>query len=350
MFWGNYISLIGATIFILVGLVLLVDFAHSWSETCLHNWEESDSSLWQFILIGSSLGLYAAAITMTGVLYGFFAGSGCTMNRFFISFNLALCVVITIMSIHPAIQEANPRSGLSQSSMVVAYCTYLITSAVANHTHATCNPLHNGSGSATRSTAAVLGAAFTFLAIAYSTTRAATQSRALVGNAKRGGKIQLSSDGDHEIGVINTQPSRKDTPRYQAILAAVEAGYGFLKRLYCTVSLLNGTVVRYLLLLWMKISTMRTTRSLERKGMMRKLPLVITCAPVLLFSYVPTNVLHSTLGFTLSSSWRQCTSPCFSRTGESLSLSPQSLLFSLWFRSDTVCLMIVLCSHSTGTS
>lgn len=224
MFWANYISLIGATVFILIGLVLLVDFAHSWSETCLHNWEESDSSLWQFILIGSSLGLYAAAITMTGVLYGFFAGSGCTMNRFFISFNLALCIIVTIMSIHPFIQDANPRSGLSQSSMVVAYCTYLITSAVANHTHATCNPLHNGSGSATRSTAAVLGAAFTFLAIAYSTTRAATQSRALVGNAKRGGKIQLPTNGDHEIGVINTQPSRKDSPRYQAILAAVEAG------------------------------------------------------------------------------------------------------------------------------
>jgi len=107
--------------------------------------------------------------------------------------------------------------------MVVAYCTYLITSAVANHTHATCNPLHYGSGSATRNTAAALGAGFTFLAIAYSTTRAATQSRALVGNAKKGGNIRLS-DGDHEIGVINTQPSRKDNPRYQAILAAVEAG------------------------------------------------------------------------------------------------------------------------------
>lgn len=223
MFWANYVSLLGATVFILIGLVLLVDFAHSWSETCLEKWEETGSSLWQFILIGSSLGLYVASITMTGILYGFFAGSGCTLNRFFISFNLALSIIITAMSIHPVIQDANPRSGLSQSSMVVAYCTYLITSAVANHTHTTCNPLHNGSGSATRNTAAVLGAAFTFLAIAYSTTRAATQSRALVGNAKKGGNIRLS-DGEHEIGVITTQPSRHDNPRYQAILAAVEAG------------------------------------------------------------------------------------------------------------------------------
>lgn len=230
MFWGNYISVIGASVFILVGLVLLVDFAHSWSETCLENWENTESGFWQFILIGSSLGLYAACIAMTAVLYAFFASSGCNLNRFFISLNLALCIVITILCIHPVIQDANPRSGLSQSSMVAAYCTYLIASAVANHTHKTCNPIHDGSGTATRSTAAVLGAVFTFLAIAYSTTRAATQSRALVGtHGKKGQPIFLNEDGDEaghggSVGLVTSQPSKKDSPRYQAILAAVQAG------------------------------------------------------------------------------------------------------------------------------
>jgi len=216
---------VGATIFILIGLVLLVDFAHSWSETCLEKWENSDSALWQFVLVGSSLGMYAASIAMTGVLYAFFASSGCTLNRFFISFNLALCVLITILSIHPVVQDANPRSGLSQSSMVAAYCTYLIMSAVGNHTHKTCNPIHNGGeGSGTQQTTVILGALFTFLAVAYSTTRAATQSRALVGKGQKSGAIQLSSEGDHEVGLVTTQPSRKDNPRYQAILAAVQAG------------------------------------------------------------------------------------------------------------------------------
>jgi len=41
MFWGNYIPLIVTTIFILLGLVLLGDFGHSWSELCLENWEAS---------------------------------------------------------------------------------------------------------------------------------------------------------------------------------------------------------------------------------------------------------------------------------------------------------------------
>ncbi|KAL5526630.1 TMS1 [Sanghuangporus sanghuang] len=228
MVWGNYIAMVGATLFILLGLVLLVDFAHSWSETCLENWENSpNSNLWQWILVSSTGGMYAATIALTGVLYAFFAGSGCTLNQFFISFNLVLCIIITILCIHPAIQEANPRSGLAQSSMVAIYCTYLITSAVGNHTHAACNPLHGGTAKGTQTTTVVLGAIFTFIAIAYSTSRAATQSRALVGkNKKSGGAVALPVDedrlGDHSL--VTTQPSKKDSPRYQALLAAVEAG------------------------------------------------------------------------------------------------------------------------------
>lgn len=233
MFWGNYVALIGSSMFILLGLVLLVDFAHSWSETCMDNWENSPtgSNLWQWILLGSTAAMYIFTVAVTSVLYAFFAGSGCTLNRFFISFNLALCIIITIICVHPVVQEHNPRSGLAQSAMVAAYCTYLIISAISNYVHESgaCNPLRNGSTTAkgTRTTAMVVGGTFTFLAIAYSTTRAATQSRVLVGKGKRGGAIHLSDnelEGHSELGFVNTQPRRTETPRYQALLAAVEAG------------------------------------------------------------------------------------------------------------------------------
>jgi serine incorporator 1/3 len=203
--------------------------AHSWTETCLLNWENSNSNTWQWILISSTLGMYAAAITLTGVLYGYFAGPGCGLNRFFISLNLALIILITGLSIHPSIQERNPRSGLAQSAMVSAYCTYLIVSAVGNHAHESCNPWRKGGAAeSTRTTTVVLGAIFTFLAIAYSTSRAATQSRALVGRGKRaGGAVVLEEgqDAQAELGVVSTQPKYKDSPRYQALVAAVEAGF-----------------------------------------------------------------------------------------------------------------------------
>ncbi|OCF35200.1 membrane protein [Kwoniella heveanensis BCC8398] len=233
MFYGSYIAPIGAFLFILIGLVLLVDFAHTWSETCLDNWERGESSLWQFILVGSTFGMFAASITLTTLLYVFFAGSGCGSNTFFITFNLILSAIVTVIAITPAVQEANPKSGLTQASMVAAYCTYLTASAVVNHKEeGHCNPLHASGG--TKTTTVIVGALFTFLAIAYSTSRAATQSKALVGKGHRagangsGGAIALpndQADEDGEVRLVTNQPKgRRDEMRYQAILAAVNAG------------------------------------------------------------------------------------------------------------------------------
>ncbi|KAK0549153.1 Membrane protein tms1 [Tilletia horrida] len=251
IFWANYIALFLASAFILVGLVLLVDFAHTWSETCLQNWEETDSEFWKYTLLGSTLGLYAITITITGVLYAYFAPSGCSLNQFFISFNLALVFILTVLCIHPSVQEANPRSGLAQSSMVAAYCTYLIASALMNRDDAHCNPITRGRGGTAKTTTVVLGAAFTFLAIAYSTSRAATQSSALVGKkraqlnaassatmtdsygayaygplATRGDSLDAGPSGSGAEGAdtVTSQPTRKDNLRIQALMAAVEAG------------------------------------------------------------------------------------------------------------------------------
>ncbi|RIA99026.1 serine incorporator/TMS membrane protein [Glomus cerebriforme] len=179
--WGNYISLIGAAIFILVGLVLLVDFAHTWSEKCMDKYDQSNDNKWKIILVGSTLLMFAGAIIMTSIVYAFFARSGCSINQFFITLNSVLCIIGTLLCIHPKIQEGNPRSGLPQASMVVIYCTYLILSAAANEpTHDMCNPLN--STHKTRKTSIIIGALFTFLAISYSTSRAASQGKALLMN------------------------------------------------------------------------------------------------------------------------------------------------------------------------
>lgn len=222
MAYGSYVAPIGACAFILIGLVLLVDFAHTWSETCLDNWERTNSNLWQFILIGSTIGMFIASIAITTLLYVFFAGSGCGLNTFLVTFNLVFSLVITALAVSPPVQEANSKSGLTQASMVAAYCTYLTGSAVVNHSdQGNCNPLHASGG--TKTTTVVIGALFTFLAIAYSTSRAATQSKALVGDKRA---IVLPEDQeDGEVRLVTNQPKgRKDEMRYQAIIAAVNAG------------------------------------------------------------------------------------------------------------------------------
>lgn len=79
--WGNYVALIGAMLFLLLGLVLLVDLAHTFAEYCIEKIEDTDSGLWRGLLIGSTLGMYLGSIAMIIVMYVFFAHSGCSMNQ-----------------------------------------------------------------------------------------------------------------------------------------------------------------------------------------------------------------------------------------------------------------------------
>src|ERR1700761_5041044 len=75
LFWGNYVAYLGAMLFVLLGLILLVDLAHTWAELCQDKIDEGDGPnyrLWQVLLMGSSLGMYLAAFAMTIVMYLFF--------------------------------------------------------------------------------------------------------------------------------------------------------------------------------------------------------------------------------------------------------------------------------------
>ncbi|KAI7868753.1 serine incorporator/TMS membrane protein [Spinellus fusiger] len=226
--WGNYFALIGAALFILFGLVLLVDFAHSWTERCVANFEDG-SAKWKYILIGGTISMFTGAIALTGIMYGFFATNGCSLNQFFITLNMILCILVTIVCITPIVQASNSRSGLSQASIVVIYCTYLVLSAVANEPNdKQCNPLRRSHG--TQTTSIVLGAVFTFLAVAYSTSRAATQDSALINSGRRENSYYEPLDTDnclplrHNSSSMGIQRMSVHGPANQHLIDAVESG------------------------------------------------------------------------------------------------------------------------------
>lgn len=66
--------------------------------------------------------------------------SSCGLPKFFISINLILCFIVSIVSILPQVQESLPNSGLLQSAVVTLYTMYLTWSAVANNPNRECNP------------------------------------------------------------------------------------------------------------------------------------------------------------------------------------------------------------------
>ncbi|KAJ2448495.1 Membrane protein tms1 [Coemansia sp. RSA 2336] len=183
-FYSRYVAMVGAGIFLLVQLVLLVDFAYNLAEGCIARWEETERLLWRNLLVGGTLAMYVAFVAMTVVDFVFFAKEGCGRNQFFITANMLVCIVVSAMAVHPRVQEANLKSGLAQAGMVTAYATYLVTSALAGsppeeHEGAPeCNPLARAASA--RATMAVVGAFFTIGAICYSTTNAAVKSNTLI--------------------------------------------------------------------------------------------------------------------------------------------------------------------------
>jgi serine incorporator 1/3 len=175
--WGKFVNMPGASLFILIQVILLIDFAYSISESLLGWWEESDDRRYLGLLLFLTASCYIVSVTVTVFMYAWFGTGGCQLNQFFISFNLALMLVTSIISVIPAVQEANPKSGLAQSAMVAIYATYLIASALSSEPSDSfgtivCNPLIEQSK--TQTTTMILGSMFTFLALAYSTSRAAT--------------------------------------------------------------------------------------------------------------------------------------------------------------------------------
>jgi len=155
-----------------VQLILLVDFAHSWNESWVQKYHETQSRSWLAALLASSLILFAMAIVGTVLMYVYFtsAQKGCGINAAFVTLNLIFCFAFSIFSIHPGLQEKNPRSGLLQSAVVTAYCTYITWSAISSEpADMHCSTLQlspTGSYSSV-----IIGIVLTFVAVIYSALR-----------------------------------------------------------------------------------------------------------------------------------------------------------------------------------
>ncbi|KAI8429967.1 hypothetical protein MSG28_000427 [Choristoneura fumiferana] len=118
-------GMIGGFCYIIIQLVLIIDFAHSWAEKWVSNYEESESKGWYAALLLAMLACFA--LTLTGIILLYI-----NFTQFFISINLILVVLASVVSILPAVQEHNPHSGLLQSSVVSLYVMYLTWSALSN--------------------------------------------------------------------------------------------------------------------------------------------------------------------------------------------------------------------------
>jgi len=172
----GWFALAFSAFFIIIQLLLLVDFAHNWAEHWIGKMEESEDGdrTWFALLLSSTIGLLLVSVILTIIMSIFFCkdASDCQRNVAAVTVNTILCVAICFVSIHPKVQEANPKSGLLQAAVIAAYSTYLIFSSMLSSTDS-CNPWPTSSKASNSSVA--IGACFTIVAVCYATIRAASQ-------------------------------------------------------------------------------------------------------------------------------------------------------------------------------
>ncbi|XP_066603658.1 probable serine incorporator isoform X2 [Prorops nasuta] len=181
-----YFGMIGGFLFIIIQLILIVDFAYSWADAWVGNYEETQSKGWYVALLSATFFNYALSLTGIVLLYVYFThANDCAMNKFFISFNLILCIIVSAISILPSIQEYQHRAGLLQSSVVTLYVVYLTWSSISNSPDQNCNPgffgIISGKDISTQNRVAfdkesIIGLVIWFSCVLYSSLRTASKS------------------------------------------------------------------------------------------------------------------------------------------------------------------------------
>ncbi|ONK69688.1 uncharacterized protein A4U43_C05F25700 [Asparagus officinalis] len=166
------ISKFGSGLFLLVQVVLLLDFVHGWNDS----WVSKDEQFWYMALLVVSLVCYVASFSFSGLLFHWFTPSGqdCGLNTFFIVFTLVLVFVFAVVALHPQV-----NGSLLPASVISLYCTYLCYSALSSEPRDyECNGLHNHS-KAVSTGSLTLGLVTTVLSVVYSAVRAGSSTTLL---------------------------------------------------------------------------------------------------------------------------------------------------------------------------
>ncbi|XP_042498739.1 probable serine incorporator [Macadamia integrifolia] len=166
------ISKFGSGLFLLVQVVLLLDFVHAWND----KWVRKDEQFWYIALFVVSLACYVATFSFSGLLFHWFTPSGhdCGLNTFFIVLTLIFVFVFAIVALHPAV-----GGSILPASVISLYCTYLCYSALASEPRDyECNGFHKHSKAVSTGTL-TLGLVTTVLSVVYSAVRAGSSTTLL---------------------------------------------------------------------------------------------------------------------------------------------------------------------------
>lgn len=188
-------SVVFSVLFIIVQAILLVDFAYNMAEKIVSKYEETGSAVYKYMLISITFLLNALFIAATVYFYLRFTDS---RSKAFISVNLILGIVVQVCSILPAVQEANPRSGLFQSAILVGYTTFVTGTALMYRPFSVPQD-----PSAYDEFMLYAGLIITFVSLAYGAYSAGTSSGKIVISSSEGEEADEDAGGEYNYSFFH---------------------------------------------------------------------------------------------------------------------------------------------------
>ena len=101
----SVIGYIGGFLFYIIMITSIVDFSDKWTERWNEKAETSGKTYYFAGVVIFTIFFYACFIALVAVLFVYYGHGECKLHQFFISFNLILCVLVSVFSNLPPIKE-----------------------------------------------------------------------------------------------------------------------------------------------------------------------------------------------------------------------------------------------------
>jgi hypothetical protein len=200
----------GSVLFIILQMILIIDFTYRWNESWAtkaleseKSENESESKKWYGAILGVCAFMWIASIVGWALMYNYLAsGSSCGTEKFAISLTLVLCAGFTLISISGYVEYG----ALLPSSAITLYCTFLLFTGLKNNPNTTCNQYSLGTTTFSDSDPLqiTLGLLFAALSITYSCYSMSSDSKILFGG---------SSDSQDKDKVKYDDDVEQDSPK-----------------------------------------------------------------------------------------------------------------------------------------
>lgn len=134
-----HVGWIGSFIVMVIQLVLIIDLAKTFNAYWVERMELSTRpNAWYLSMLLFTSLLYTLSMSFVVYFYATYAVSikDCRTNLIFITAVVVLCIIASLLSIHPKVRE----TGLLQAGIVTSYSVYFAWTCMLHYPYSACNP------------------------------------------------------------------------------------------------------------------------------------------------------------------------------------------------------------------